>query len=200
MVNNYILWYYKFRKTNKRKGVDMPTNISNNNLNDNNNKKPWYKKMWVITLLSIFLFPIGIFLLWKCTHFTRLRKGILTFIFAILFIAIMAQPNGTGKNNNNIEEESSIVSADNADTESTTTEATITEPPTTEPPTTEPPTTEPPTTEPPTTEVPNTPKVWVSNTGSKYHSQSSCSNMKNPRQISLNDAKTRGLDACKKCY
>ena len=42
--------------------------------------------------------------------------------------------------------------------------------------------------------------VWVSKTGSKYHSSSSCSNMKNPSQISLEDAQARGLTPCKKCY
>lgn len=42
--------------------------------------------------------------------------------------------------------------------------------------------------------------VWVSKSGSKYHSKSSCSNMKNPSQISLDTAKSRGLGACSKCY
>lgn len=42
--------------------------------------------------------------------------------------------------------------------------------------------------------------VWVSKTGKKYHSSSSCSNMKNPSQVSLSTAKSRGLTACKKCY
>lgn len=42
--------------------------------------------------------------------------------------------------------------------------------------------------------------VWVSKTGKKYHSSSTCSNMKNPSQISLSSAKARGLTACSKCY
>lgn len=42
--------------------------------------------------------------------------------------------------------------------------------------------------------------VWVSQSGSKYHSNSSCSNMKNPTQITISEAQNRGLEPCKKCY
>ena len=42
--------------------------------------------------------------------------------------------------------------------------------------------------------------VWVSKTGSKYHSYSGCSNMKNPDQITKTEAESRGLAPCKKCW
>lgn len=44
--------------------------------------------------------------------------------------------------------------------------------------------------------------VWIagSGNGTKYHCDSSCSNMSNPVQISLADAQTRGYEACKRCY
>ena len=43
--------------------------------------------------------------------------------------------------------------------------------------------------------------VWVpTKSGSKYHKKSSCSNMKNPRQVSIETAKEEGFTACKKCY
>ncbi len=42
--------------------------------------------------------------------------------------------------------------------------------------------------------------VWVSDSGKKYHSKSSCSNMSNPHQISLSDAQAQGYTPCKKCY
>ena len=43
-------------------------------------------------------------------------------------------------------------------------------------------------------------KVWVSGSGKKYHSNSSCSNMKSPKQITLTEAKAQGKTACSKCY
>ena len=46
----------------------------------------------------------------------------------------------------------------------------------------------------------NTETVWVSATGKKYHRKSSCSNIKNPSQISKSDAISRGYEPCKKCY
>ena len=42
--------------------------------------------------------------------------------------------------------------------------------------------------------------VWISGSGKKYHSNASCSNMKNPSQVSKSDAIASGRDACKKCY
>lgn len=55
----------------------------------------------------------------------------------------------------------------------------------------------------PTTTTSNNEKtemVWVSSTGSKYHSKSSCSNMTSPQKISLNDAVKQGYTPCKKCH
>lgn len=42
--------------------------------------------------------------------------------------------------------------------------------------------------------------VYISRTGSKYHSNPSCSNMKNPTAISIEEAQAKGLEACKKCW
>ncbi|MGN2369410.1 MBL fold metallo-hydrolase [Clostridium botulinum] len=42
--------------------------------------------------------------------------------------------------------------------------------------------------------------VWVANKTAKvYHTSKECSNMKNPTQISLEDAKEKGLKPCSKC-
>lgn len=43
-------------------------------------------------------------------------------------------------------------------------------------------------------------EVWIPQSGSKYHSHSSCSNMKNPSCISLEAAKSMGYEPCKRCY
>lgn len=42
--------------------------------------------------------------------------------------------------------------------------------------------------------------VWIPRSGSKYHSNSSCSNMKNPSQVSISQAQASGYEPCKKCY
>ena len=43
-------------------------------------------------------------------------------------------------------------------------------------------------------------KVWICNTGAKYHIESSCSNMNNPYQVTIEEAQAMGYEACKKCY
>lgn len=47
---------------------------------------------------------------------------------------------------------------------------------------------------------PDSTMVWVSGSGKKYHSESTCSNMKSPRQITLEEAVRQGYTPCKKCY
>lgn len=42
--------------------------------------------------------------------------------------------------------------------------------------------------------------VWVSGSGSCYHSNPNCSNMKNPWEVPLSQAENMGRRACKKCY
>lgn len=42
--------------------------------------------------------------------------------------------------------------------------------------------------------------VWIPQSGSKYHSTSSCSGMKNPTQVTISEAQSMGYAPCKKCY
>ena len=42
--------------------------------------------------------------------------------------------------------------------------------------------------------------VWIPQNGKKYHSKSSCSNMKSPSQVTKSYAESNGYTACKKCY
>jgi competence protein ComEC len=42
--------------------------------------------------------------------------------------------------------------------------------------------------------------VWIPNSGTKYHSKPSCSNMKNPTQVTKTQAEASGYTPCKKCY
>lgn len=42
--------------------------------------------------------------------------------------------------------------------------------------------------------------VWIPQSGSKYHSNPSCSGMNNPTQVTLSEAQNMGYEPCKKCY
>lgn len=42
--------------------------------------------------------------------------------------------------------------------------------------------------------------VWVSRTGTKYHSNPNCSNMKNPAHMTQSEAENLGRTPCSKCY
>lgn len=200
-----------FRKTlSKSKPSSTTNNVqnyfsSNNTGNENNNKTPWYKRLWVIILLSLFAFPIGICLFWKYIKIDKLHKYMWTIIFGIffiLFIGSFGNNNETGGISEKVtsqENESTYYSSEetaNSDTPLESEEATtipvatdITAAPTT--------------TQVPTTTAAPEPQqnlVWISETGKKYHRNSSCSNMNNPQQVSLDEALSMGLEPCKKCY
>lgn len=49
-------------------------------------------------------------------------------------------------------------------------------------------------------EVPQEEMVWISSSGSRYHSKASCSNMENPTEVTISTAKSRNLTPCKRCY
>lgn len=51
-----------------------------------------------------------------------------------------------------------------------------------------------------TTAKPAETMVWIPASGSKYHSKSSCSNMKNPTQVTKSYAIELGYTPCKRCY
>lgn len=51
-----------------------------------------------------------------------------------------------------------------------------------------------------TSTIQNSDLVWIPQSGTKYHSKSSCSKMKNPTQVTRATAESRGYTACKKCY
>lgn len=47
----------------------------------------------------------------------------------------------------------------------------------------------------------NEARVWIpTNGGKKYHSRSGCSNMKNPQEVTISEAKNRGFTPCGRCY
>lgn len=52
----------------------------------------------------------------------------------------------------------------------------------------------------PVQEPEKTTMVWIPQSGSKYHSRSGCSNMKNPQQVTEEDAQNMGYEPCKRCY
>ncbi len=52
----------------------------------------------------------------------------------------------------------------------------------------------------PATSQSNAATVWIPRTGSKYHSNPNCSNMKNPSSVTLDQAIAWGYGRCKKCW
>ena len=53
------------------------------------NTKKWYKSNWFTLLCLVFVFPIGLFLMWKFTNWKTWLKVVVSVFFAIIVIANM---------------------------------------------------------------------------------------------------------------
>jgi hypothetical protein len=47
----------------------------------------WYKRTWVIVVLLIGIFPLGIFLMWKYANWNKPVKGLITAAWAVVIVA-----------------------------------------------------------------------------------------------------------------
>ena len=62
-------------------------------------QRKWYEKHWVIWLLTIFLAPVGLFLMWKYSRHGLVVKILATVFFGGAFLVSLAG-GGSSKNNN----------------------------------------------------------------------------------------------------
>ena len=58
-------------------------------------EKKWYQKTWFMWVMLIFFLPIGLFLMWKYSAYSKKAKIIITAIFALLFIVSMSGNKST---------------------------------------------------------------------------------------------------------
>ncbi|HVA98480.1 MAG TPA: hypothetical protein VNG53_06260, partial [Bacteroidia bacterium] len=61
-------------------------------------KNEWYQKKWLVTLLCIVFFPIGLYALWKNTIIKKGWKIAITAFFALVVIANLSNKNSGGNN------------------------------------------------------------------------------------------------------
>ena len=145
-------------------------NIINNKRKENTMKKPFYKKWWFWVIIVILLFGS------VSSGETNDTKSTSTPIAVTLSTSKSTTTKSTTTTKASTTTTTTKVSTTTATTKATTTTA-----------------------KPTTTTTKQTYTVYISATGSKYHSYSSCSNMKNARAITLEDAKQLGYSACSRC-
>lgn len=64
---------------------------------ENNNK--WFAKNWFVILMIIFVFPIGLFLMWKCSTWKTRIKILITVILSIIFLNSFLNNSTTNTDN-----------------------------------------------------------------------------------------------------
>ena len=66
----------------------------------------WYQRTWAIILFLIIFFPVGLFLMWKYSNWSKIAKGVVTGFFALILVSNMitggskyTETNGIASNN-----------------------------------------------------------------------------------------------------
>ena len=72
----------------------METNYSTENI-----EQKWYNKTWVVVLLCIFFFPVGVYALWKNSSIKKGWKITVTILISLIVIAQFGDNSNSTKNN-----------------------------------------------------------------------------------------------------
>lgn len=77
---------------------------------DPQENEKWYQKTWFIIIMLIFLFPVGLFLMWKYKKFNKIARYIITGLFALAFVVVLAGgPQETEQQAEQTPDESEVV-------------------------------------------------------------------------------------------
>lgn len=89
-----------------------------------NEKTPFYRKNWFVILMIIFLFPIGLILMWMQTNWKKSVKWVVTVVVLLIAFTAGSGDNDAGTTANNSSEDVEIETADES-TEETESEEEI---------------------------------------------------------------------------
>jgi hypothetical protein len=70
------------------------------NYSPENNEQKWYDKTWVVVILCIFFFPVGLYALWKNSSIKKGWKVAITIFFGLVVIAQFNENKDTKIDNN----------------------------------------------------------------------------------------------------
>lgn len=62
---------------------------------EENQKVPFYKKTWFIIVMLIFIFPVGLILMWKYKDWTRMVKGVVTAATLLFALSVYTSDDDT---------------------------------------------------------------------------------------------------------
>lgn len=78
----------KHSSANTQASNNFQTNQKTNSMgNINSNSNAWYEKIWLVVILCIIFFPVGLYALWKNSSISKVWKIVVTVIIALIVIA-----------------------------------------------------------------------------------------------------------------
>jgi hypothetical protein len=86
---------------------------------ENNNSNAWYEKTWLVVLLCILFFPVGLYALWKNSSISKGLKIGITILISIIVLANLKGKNENSINSNSAETQNAVESEQHNSTENT---------------------------------------------------------------------------------
>lgn len=83
-----------FQPTNSQTNNFQTSQNSNSMENNNSNSNAWYEKTWLVVILCIIFFPVGLYALWKNSS---ISKGWKIGVTALISIIVLANLGGNDK-------------------------------------------------------------------------------------------------------
>lgn len=91
----------KLNQTNNNQQTNSQSNNFQTNQNsyymDNSNSNAWYEKTWLVVILCIIFFPVGLYALWKNSSISKGWKIGVTVFFALLVLANLGDKEESNK-------------------------------------------------------------------------------------------------------
>lgn len=153
--------------------------MTQNDENNYSNGQPWYQKNWFIISMIFLFYPVGLVFMWLNKNWEKYIKVTVTSVFIIFTIIGVFVDHPVKNNPNNLQGVSVTNTTSNHSMQSANDKNISSELSSAEQ---------------------QTEYVWVTRTGKKYHSISNCGSTKSATQITLQEAKEKGLTPCAKCY
>lgn len=68
------------------------------------NNKEWYEKTTIIALLLMFVFPLGLYLMWKYANWKKWIKIVISVFMGFIVVSVLANPDSQQTKNTNKQE------------------------------------------------------------------------------------------------
>ena len=117
---SYIKQINNIQPTNSQTNNIQTTQNSNFMENNSSNSNAWYEKTWLVVILCIIFFPVGLYALWKNSSISKGWKIGITVLISIIVLANLGGKDKNSTNSTSTDHQNVLENENSTETESVT--------------------------------------------------------------------------------